>query len=69
MPRLITDPTVVEAAGNLRLHHEGRVLVAGAGGALVAEPGERVRYDTLDGAEYLAICVPAFSPDTVHRDD
>jgi hypothetical protein len=33
-----------------------------------AKPGERVRYSTPDGAEYVAVCLPAFSPDTVHRD-
>ena len=37
----------------------------------IAEPGERVRYSTplAEGAEYIAVCLPAFSPDTVHRED
>jgi len=48
---------------------EGTLRVA-AGQAVVAECGEWVRYSTPepDGAEYIAVCVPAFSPDTVHRD-
>ena len=38
---------------------------------MIAEPGERVRYWTPqpEGAEYIAVCLPAFSPDTVHRED
>jgi len=41
-----------------------------AGQAIVTSPGEWVRYSTPlpDGAEYVAVCVPAFSPETVHRD-
>ena len=43
----------------------------GAGQAIVTHPGEWIRYSTPepDGAEYIAICLPAFSPATVHRDD
>ena len=40
-----------------------------AGQAVVASAGERVQYSTPEGAEYIAVCLPAFSPDTVHRDD
>ena len=39
-----------------------------AGQAVVCEPGEWVRYSTPEGAEYVAICLPAFSPATVNRD-
>ncbi len=40
-----------------------------AGSAIIIEKGEWVQYSTLDeGAEYIAVCLPAFSPDTVHRD-
>jgi hypothetical protein len=35
---------------------------------VLAHAGERVRYSTPDGAEYVALCVPAFTPATVHRD-
>lgn len=57
--------------GMLRVEHAGGALDVRAGQAVIAEPGEWVRYSTpLDeGAEYVAICLPAFSPDTVHRED
>jgi mannose-6-phosphate isomerase-like protein (cupin superfamily) len=56
--------------GSLRVEHAGGALEVGAGQAVKAEPGEWVRYSTPgpDGAEYIAICLPAFSPDIVHRD-
>lgn len=56
--------------GLLRVEHEAGVLEVRAGQAVVTAPGEWVRYSTPDagGAEYIAVCVPAFSPDTVHRD-
>ena len=55
-------------AGALRVEYEGGVLNVSAGQAVVAAPGEWVRYSTPQGAEYVAVCLPAFSPDTVHRD-
>ncbi len=56
--------------GFVRVEHEGGVLEVQAGQAVVAKPGEWVRYSTpgSEGAEYVAVCMPAFSPDTVHRD-
>ncbi len=39
-----------------------------AGQAIVVHRGERVQYRSPDGAEYIAVCLPAFSPDTVHRE-
>jgi mannose-6-phosphate isomerase-like protein (cupin superfamily) len=56
--------------GLLRVEHEGGTLDVRAGQAVVTAPGEWVRYSTPepDGAEYVAVCLPAFSPDTVHRD-
>jgi mannose-6-phosphate isomerase-like protein (cupin superfamily) len=119
MPRLIEQPTVIEAAGNkpkrieefaglinsghravsvarmvspsgweepgqrpefeeitvvlrgrVRVEFEGGSLDVRAGQAVVTAAGEWVRYSTPDaeGAEYIAVCVPAFSPVTVHRD-
>ncbi|MHC4218770.1 MAG: cupin domain-containing protein [Planctomycetota bacterium] len=119
MPRLIDQPTIVQAAGNkpkqieeyagrvnsgheavsiarmispegwqepgqrpdfeeitvvirgmLRVEHEGGALAVRAGQAVVSAPGEWVRYGSPEagGAEYLAVCLPAFSPETVHRD-
>jgi hypothetical protein len=54
--------------GVLRVEHERGVQEVRAGQAIVSEPGEWVRYSTPQGAEYIAICLPAFSPDTVNRD-
>jgi mannose-6-phosphate isomerase-like protein (cupin superfamily) len=57
--------------GMVRVEHEGGSIDVQAGQAIVTVPGEWVRYSTpgADGAEYVAVCLPAFSPDTVHRDD
>ena len=49
-------------------HRDGAIDVRG-GQAVLASKGEWVRYSTPDGAEYIAVCLPAFSPDTVHRDE
>ena len=56
--------------GMLQVEYEGGVLKVRPGQAIVAAPGEWVRYSSpeVGGAEYVAICLPAFSPDTVHRD-
>ena len=56
--------------GMVRVDFEGGTLDVHAGQAVVTLPGEWIRYSTPDtgGAEYLAVCVPAFSPSTVHRD-
>jgi mannose-6-phosphate isomerase-like protein (cupin superfamily) len=56
--------------GRLRVQHRTGSFDVLAGQAVVAHPGEWIRYSTPDEAtEYIAICVPAFSPQTVHRDD
>jgi mannose-6-phosphate isomerase-like protein (cupin superfamily) len=57
-------------SGVLRVEHAGGVTDVRAGQAIVTAPGEWVRYSTpeMGGAEYVAVCTPAFSPDTVHRD-
>jgi mannose-6-phosphate isomerase-like protein (cupin superfamily) len=119
MPRLISSPTIVTAAGNkpkrieeyagrvnsghegvsvarmvspagwiepgqrpefeeitvvlrgmIRVDSESGTLDVRAGQAIVTAPGEWVRYSTpeAEGAEYVAVCLPAFSPLTVHRD-
>jgi hypothetical protein len=52
------------------VEHEQGVLDVKAGQAILTKRGEWIRYSTTDeGAEYVAICLPAFSPDTVHRDE
>ena len=65
------DEYTVVLRGLLRVEHEGGALDVGAGQAVIASAGEWVRYSTPspEGAEYVAICLPAFSPSTVHRDD
>jgi mannose-6-phosphate isomerase-like protein (cupin superfamily) len=57
--------------GMLRVEYQGGVLEVRAGQAVIAHSGEWVRYSTPedDGAEYIAVCVPAFSPETVFRDE
>jgi len=64
------EEITVVLRGSLRVEHEGGVLDVTAGQAIVTSPGEWVRYSTPDpdGAEYVAVCLPAFSPDSVHRD-
>lgn len=120
MPTLVSDPTIVEAAGNkpkliaefigrvntqtdnisiarmkspggwtepgqrpdfdeftlvlkglLRVRTESDLIDVRAGQAVIAHHGEWVQYSTpeAEGAEYIAICVPAFSPESVHRDE
>lgn len=57
--------------GLLRVEHEGGSLDVRAGQAVVTAPGEWVRYSSPEpgGAHYVAVCTPAFSPETVHRDE
>lgn len=63
------EEITVVLRGTMRVEHEGGSLDVRAGQAVVTAPGEWVRYSTPeDGAEYVAICLPAFSPETVHRD-
>ena len=56
--------------GMIRVEHERGTLDVREGQAVVTHPGEWVRYSTPEpgGAEYVAVCTPAFSPATVHRD-
>lgn len=64
------EEITVVLRGLLRVEHEQGVLDVRAGQAVVTAPGEWIRYSTpeADGAEYVAICLPAFTPATVHRD-
>ncbi len=61
----------VVLAGMLRVEHQGGAVEVHAGQAIVTEPGEWVRYSSpgAGGAEYVAVCLPAFSLETVHRDE
>ena len=57
--------------GTLTVEHEAGSVDVRAGQGILVRGGEWVRYSTPypGGAEYVAVCLPAFSPDTVHRDD
>ena len=65
------EEVTVVLSGMLRVEFEGGELQVRAGQAVVSAPGEWVRYSSPEagGAEYVAVCLPAFAPDTVHRDD
>lgn len=64
------EEITVVLKGILRVEYDGGVLDVHAGQGVVCKPGEWVRYSTPSqgGAEYIAVCLPAFSPDAVHRD-
>ena len=64
------DEFTIVLKGMLRVEHQGGTLDVNAGQAVIAHSGEWIRYSTpMDGgAEYMAVCLPAFSMDTVHRD-
>ena len=63
------DEYTVVLAGALTVEHDGGMIEVRAGEAVLVRAGERVRYSTphADGAEYVAVCLPAFAPGTVHR--
>ena len=65
------DEFTVVLKGTLRVEHKDGVLDVHAGQAVIAHSGEWVRYSTpeADGAEYIAVCLPAFSMESVHRDE
>jgi mannose-6-phosphate isomerase-like protein (cupin superfamily) len=65
------DEITLVLRGTVRVEHDGGVLEVTAGQAVLTRAGERIRYTTPagDGADYVAICVPAFSPDLVNRED
>ncbi len=64
------DEYTIVLRGMVRVEHEGGMVDVHAGQAVHCRPGEWVRYSTPgpDGAEYVSICLPAFSFDVVHRD-
>ncbi len=64
------DEYTLVLRGTLRVQHREGLLDVAPGQAVIAHRGEWVRYSTplAGGAEYIAVCLPAFSPDTVHRD-
>ncbi len=64
------DEYTVVLRGSLRLASKSGVVDLKAGQALIAHKGEWIQYSSPEpeGAEYIAVCIPAFSPETVHRD-
>lgn len=62
------DEYTLVLKGTVRVTHREGNLDVQVGQAVIAHRGEWVQYSTPDGAEYISICLPAFSPDTVHRD-
>jgi mannose-6-phosphate isomerase-like protein (cupin superfamily) len=65
------DEYTLVLRGTLRVDHRDGVLDVHAGQAVLVRRGEWVRYSTPgeEGAEYVAVCLPAFSPDAAHRDE
>jgi ethanolamine utilization protein EutQ (cupin superfamily) len=62
------DEYTVVLSGRMVVEHEGGELSVPAGQGVLTRAGEWIRYSTPEGAEYIAVCLPAFAPDTVHRD-
>jgi hypothetical protein len=64
------DEYTLGLAGAVLVDHDGGQLRVEAGQSVLTRAGERIRYSTgPEGAEYVAVCLPAFSPDTVNRDE
>jgi mannose-6-phosphate isomerase-like protein (cupin superfamily) len=64
------DEITLVIAGAVIVDHDGGRLRVEAGQSLITRAGERIRYSTgSEGAQYVAVCLPAFSPDTVNRDE
>jgi mannose-6-phosphate isomerase-like protein (cupin superfamily) len=64
------DEVTLVLSGVVRVEHDGGSLDVEAGQALLTRAGERVRYTVGDeGAEYVAVCLPAFAPELAHRED
>jgi mannose-6-phosphate isomerase-like protein (cupin superfamily) len=62
------DEYTLVLSGALRVSSRGGDLDVRAGQAVIAHAGEWVRYSTPEGADYISVCIPGFSPATVHRD-
>ena len=63
------DEYTIVLNGTLRVRSRAGDLEVRAGQAVIAAKGEWIQYSTPEGAEYIAVCLPAFSPETVHRDE
>ena len=64
------DEVTLVLSGTVLVDHDGGRLQVGAGQSVITLAGERIRYSTgAEGAEYVAVCLPAFSPETVNREE
>ena len=64
------DEVTLVLVGEVIVEHDGGEVAVAAGQAVLTRAGERVRYRVgPDGAEYVAVCLPAFAPELAHRDD
>ncbi|KRF24089.1 cupin domain-containing protein [Phycicoccus sp. Soil803] len=64
------DEITLVISGTVLVDHDGGQLRVEAGQSIVTRAGERIRYSTgSESAEYVAVCLPAFSPETVNRDE
>jgi mannose-6-phosphate isomerase-like protein (cupin superfamily) len=65
------DEYTIVLRGVMKVEHDGGFTEVNAGQAILCRAGEWIRYSTpgAEGCEYVAVCLPAFSPDTVHRDE
>ena len=66
--RLEFDEVTLVLEGAIVVETEGETYTVRPGESILTRAGEWVRYSTPGGAEYVAVCSPAFAPDTVHRD-
>ncbi|PWJ26105.1 hypothetical protein ATK17_2249 [Branchiibius hedensis] len=63
------DEFTIVLSGTVLIDHDGGQLAVGAGQSVKTAAGERIRYSCgPDGASYIAVCLPAFTPETVNRD-
>ena len=62
------DEVTIVLEGAVVVEHDGDEFTVRAGEAVLTRAGEKVRYSTPEGADYVAVCVPAFSPENVHRE-
>ena len=63
------DEFTVVLDGSIDVEHDDGVTHVRAGQAVITRAGERIRYTTTEGARYIAVCLPAFHGDLVHRED
>jgi ethanolamine utilization protein EutQ (cupin superfamily) len=65
------DEYTLVIKGEVHVKTDKETIIVKGGEAFIAQKGEKVQYSTpgAEGAEYVAVCIPAFSPDTVHREE